>query len=142
MNEPKPLIEHHYHIQDLIDGQQKRTDDRNYHRERVKQLEERDKDIKDSTSFTVTDFWCDTCKQDFKSAAWREIEVDWSNTEQRIAFYRAKCNKKHWCMRLITDRKRDGFFIKSKLVALDRGNHTADIIQPYQTNYNLLYGKK
>lgn len=139
---PHPEIENHYHIQELFYAQEKRVADRQYHRNRIKESEERESLIKDSKQVCVTDFWCDKCKQDFKSQTIREVETDWSNTDQRIAFYRSKCDKGHWCIRLITDRHRDGFFVKSKLIALDRGNHFADIIQPFETNYNLLYGKK
>lgn len=142
MHGPKPLIEQHYHITELIEGQQKRTDDRNYHREKGKALEERNDLIRDSKLVTVTDFWCDDCKKDFKSMSIRQVEIDWSNTLQNIAFYKTKCDCDKWCIRLITDRHKDAFFTKSKLMALDRGNHANDTIQPYETNFNLLYGKR
>lgn len=139
---PKPLTEEHYHVQDLIDRQEKRTDDRNYHREKEKERAEREDLIKDSKIITVTDFWCNTCKEDFKSMAIKQVEVDWSCPSQRIAFYKTKCDGGHWCIRLVTDRHRDGFYSKSKLMELDRGNHYADTVQPYETNFNMLYGKK
>lgn len=141
-HEPKPLIEEHYHIQSLIEGQEKRANDRQYHKDRIKSLQERDELISDSKLVCVTDFWCHKCKQDFKSMTIREVETDWTNTAQRIAFYRGKCDKGHWCIRFITDRHKDGFWVRSQLMAIDRGKHFADIIQPYQTNFNLLYGKK
>lgn len=138
---PKPLIEEHYHIQELIDRQEKRTDDRNYHREKEKERGEREDLIKDSKQVAITDFFCRQCKKDFKAQAIRLIEQDWT-CNQRIAYYKTKCFKGHWCMRLITDRHKDAFWSKSKLMALDRGNHYADTIQPYETGFNLLYGKK
>lgn len=139
---PHPDIEDHYHIQELITAQEKRSDDRNFHRNRIKDLEEREDLIKDSKEVALTDFWCDTCKEDFKGQSIKQIEVDWSNTSQRVAFYKNKCSKGHWCIRLITDRHKDAFFQKSKLLVLDRGNHYNDIVQPFDTNFNLLYGKK
>lgn len=139
---PHPEIENHYHIRELIDAQEKRHKDREFHRNKQKELEDRESYITDSKPVTVTDFWCDKCKEDFKGQAVRQIEVDWSNTSQHIAFYKTKCFKGHWCQRLITDRHKDGFFQKSKLLVLDRGNHAADIVQPWETNYHLLYGKK
>lgn len=141
-HQPKPLIEEHYHIQELIDGQEKRTNDRNYHREKEKEREERNDLIKDSQIVVVTDFFCHKCKEDFKSMAIRQVEIDWTNSNQYIAFYKTKCDKGHWCIRLITDRHKDAFWSKSRLMALDRGNHYADTVQPYETNFNLLYGKK
>jgi len=139
---PKPQIEEHYHIKELIDNQEKRSNDRTFHRNRIKELEEREELIKDAKWVTVTDFWCDKCKQDFKGQAVKQIEVDWSNTSQHIAFYKNKCDKGHWCIRLITDRHKDAFFFKSKLVALDRGNHQNDILQSFETGFNLVYGHK
>lgn len=139
---PHPLIEDHFHIRDLIAGQEKRSSDREYHRNRVKELEDRDSLITDSKPFALTDFWCNECKKDFKAQAVREIETDWSNPTQRIAFYKTKCFKGHWCQRLITDRHKDGFWQRSRFVALDRGNHYNDTVQPFETGFNLLYGKK
>lgn len=141
-HQPKPLIEEHFHIKELIDRQEKRTDDRNYHREKEKEREEREDLIKDAKLFITTDFYCPKCKQDFKSQSIKEVEIDWTRPSQRIAFYRAKCDKKHWCIRLITDRHKDGFWQRSKAMARDRGKHYADTIQPFETNFNLLYGKK
>jgi len=141
-NTPRPLIETHYHIEEIIKSQEKRTEERNYSRNQAKEKEERNDLIKDSKAITLTDFWCDKCKKDFKGMAIREVETDWSCSNQMIAFYRTKCSKGHWCIRLITDRHKDGFYVKSKFVALDRGNHHNDILQPWETGYNLLYAHK
>lgn len=139
---PRPLVEEHYHIRELIERQEKRSSDRQYHKDKQKEREERDNLIKDSKMSVITDFWCDECKEDFKSVAVRQIETDWSNSEQMIAFYKTKCFKGHWCIRLITDKFNDAYWSKSKKVALDRGKHFADTIQPFETGYNMLYGKK
>lgn len=139
---PKPLIEQHHHIQELIERQQVRSDDRQYHKDRIKALEEREDLIKDSKEYALTDFWCDKCKEDFKAVVIRQIEEDWSNTTQRIAFYKTKCFKGHWCIRLITDKEKDGFYLKSKFIALDRGKYHTDILQPFETGFNLMFGKK
>ncbi len=138
---PKPLIEEHYHLEELINAQEKRTEDRIYHRNRIKELEDRDDLIKDSKPVTITDFYCDKCAKDFKAQAVRIIELDWTNTKQKVAYYKTKCYNGHWTIRLITDKHKDGFFLKSRLSRLDQGNHTQDIIQPFETNYNLVYGK-
>ena len=135
------LTDSHYHIRELFEQQDKRVEDRNYFRNRTKELEEREETLNDSKFFTITDFWCDKCKKDFKSQAIRQIEVDWSNTSARIAYYKSKCDKGHWCIRLITDKHKDPFWFRSKLCALDRGNHNDDTIQPFMTGFEMLYGK-
>lgn len=137
---PHPLVEDHYHIRTLIEAQEKRSADRTYHRNRIKESEERESLIADSQQVIETDFWCDKCG-DFKGQAIKQIELDWTNST-RIAFYKTKCFKGHWCTRLITDKHKDRFWQRSKLVALDRGNHFTDTVQPWETNFNLLYGKR
>lgn len=139
---PRPLVEGHYHIRELIEAQEKRSADRTHHRNKEKELEERDTVLTDSKLVVVTDFWCDHCKIDFKSIAIRHIEKDW-NCNQNIAFYKSKCRQcKTWCIRLITDKLKDGFWSKSRNIARDRGNAYADTVQPHMTGFNLLYGNK
>lgn len=138
---PHPKIEDHPYIRALITNQEKKVKDRNYHRNRIKELSERDEEINKAHNMVMHNFWCDKCKEDFKATAIKQVQQDW-NADQRIAFYRTKCFAGHWCMRLITDKFKDGFNVKSRLLALDRGNHFNDIVQSYETNYNLLYGKK
>lgn len=138
---PKPLVETHYHIQSLIDAQQKRVDDRQYFKDKAKLEAERNDLIKDAQVFVVTDFYCYKCKEDFKSMSIKEIEIDWSCPIQNIAFYRTKCSKGHWNVRYITDKLKDSFWMNSKQVARDRGKHFAEILQPFESGYNLLYNK-
>lgn len=139
---PRPHTESHYHIRELIERQEKRAEDRQTYRDRQKAKEERSHTLQDSKQFTLTDFWCMKCGKDFKAQAVRQIEDDWTNTTQQIAFYKTKHWCGTWCIRLITDKHKDGFWIRSKLAAKDRGVHFADTIQPFQTNYELLYSKK
>lgn len=139
---PVPHTETHYHIQELIDRQEKRAADRILYRDKEKTSEERDSLIKDAKVVTLTDFFCTQCEKDFKGIAALQVEGDWSNLEQRIAFYRTKCFKGHWCMRLVTDRHRDSYWTRSKAVHRDRGRHFADTIQPHESGFQLLYGRK
>lgn len=140
-HEPKPLVEEHWHIQELIDGQQKRVDDKEYHREKEKEKQERNKLILEAPLVVVTDFYCHQCQKDFKSMAIRQLEQDWT-FNQFIAFYKTKCNEGHWCIRYITDKYHDPYWMRSKSVARDRGTHYKDIIQPFETGYNMIYGKQ
>ncbi len=138
---PHPLIEDHYHIRELIEAQEKRHDERLYSRDKAKAKQEREELIADAKRLVLTDFWCDRCKEDFKGMAWKQVVQDWY-TDSRSAFYKTKCFKGHWCIRLITDKYKDGFFVKSRKLAHERGKYHNDIIQPGDTNYQLLYGKK
>lgn len=141
-HEPRPNIESHYHIRELIEAQRKRSDDRTDYRNREKAREERDSLIKDNKIKELVEFYCSDCDEDFKGEAIKQIEVDWTNDTQNIAFYKTKCFCGKWCVRLITDRYRDAYWFKSKNVARDRGKHYGDTLQPFETGFNLLYGKK
>lgn len=141
--EPKPLIEEHWHIQQLIDAQERRVAERNYSRDKEKLKAMRQGDIDIEPMAVIKEFWCDKCKMDFVSPAFKEVEPDWGNTNQNVAFYRTKhrtCNQ--WTMRLITDKFADSYWYKSRKVAFDRGKHSIDLLQPFENNYNLVYGKK
>ncbi len=138
---PRPLIENHYHIKELIESHEKRTEDRIYHREKEKNRADRDSEIASAQNIVETDFWCNECKEDFKSEAIKEIELDWYDSTTHHAYYRTQCLKGHYCMRMITDKHRDPFWTQSRAVALDKGNHFADLIQPHETGFNMLYKK-
>ncbi len=139
---PRPDIEQHYHIRELIERQEKRSNDRSYHQEQAKLKAERQDLIKDNDLVKVVDFWCHKCKKDFKGVAQKQEEVDWSNVNQTIAFYKTKCFKGHWCIRLITDKNQDPFWRQSRFVRKDRENHTLELLQPFEEGYHLLYGKQ
>lgn len=142
MDGPKPLIEEHYHIKELIDAQEKRANDREYFRNREKLAADRMDEIKSAQAKDVKEFWCGACRTEFFAEAIKEVEIDWNNSTQYIAFYRSKCPRGHWAMRLVTDKFKDHFFFRSRRVARDRGNNFAAVVQPWETNYQLLYGRK
>lgn len=139
---PRPEIEGHYHIRELIERQEKRADDRNTYRSRQKANEERSHTIQDSKIFTLTDFWCNVCGKDFKAQAVKQVEIDWSNISQSIAFYKTKHWCGAWCIRLITDKHKDAYWIRSRAVHRDRGSHFADMVQPHETGFSMLYRRK
>lgn len=139
---PKPLIEEHYHIDELIRTQEKRSNERTYYREKQKALEDRQSLIDGSMMVVATGFHCIRCHEDFKQGSVLQVEIDWSNIRQNIAFYRGKhktCGR--WAMRCVTDKARDGYWQRSRAVALERGKYHNDILQPFETGFNLVWGK-
>lgn len=139
---PKPHVESHYHIKELFESQERNSSDRTFHRERVKETEERDVEINKAQWVILTDWWCNKCKKDFKSVGIKVVEQDWSNPSQRVACYKTKCFNNHWCVRWITDKWRDPYWFRSKWVANERAKYTNDILQSFQSGYNLLYGRR
>jgi hypothetical protein len=138
---PRPRIEDHYHIRELIEAQERRHADRTDYRTRLKDSQERAQSIKDTKIKDTKAFWCRTCKEDFLAEAIKDISTDWSCPIQDIAVYRTKCFKGHWCMRLITDTHKDAYWTRSRRVAVDKGQHYADTLQPYETGFNMMYKK-
>ncbi len=135
---PRPEIENHYHIKELIERQEKRFEDKEYHRNVEKARDERKKDIEAAKNVEVKPFWCVTCHKDFVSVTYKQID-NWGDS----ACYKTKhkpCGS--WCMRLITDSWRDAYWTNSKLLAKDRRDHYNDMVQPHMTGFNTLYGKK
>ncbi len=137
---PRPELENHHHIRDLILGQEIRAADRQTWKEREAQKAENDSDIAAAKQVVLTDFWCDKGKKDFKAVAQLQVENDWTSMG-KIASYKTKCFKRHWCARLVTDKLRDPYWQRSKAVRADRAKHSKDLIQPFEEGFNLLYGK-
>lgn len=140
---PRPHVEEHYHIRELIEAQEKRSADRTDHRERQKASEERASLIASEKWLELKAFYCRKCSKDFYAEEIKQVETDWTNPAQSIAFYKTKhkdCGE--WTIRLITDRHKDAYWYKSRAVASDQGRHYADTLQPFQTDYNLMYGKR
>lgn len=140
---PRPEIESHYHIQELIENQEKRTEDRNRARYKEKDRAEREEEIQRAKPADIIEFYCAHCEKDFAQVAFKQVETDWSNSSQHIAFYKSKhddCGS--WAIRYITDKFNDPYWSESKQVARDRGKHYKDLLQPWETGYQLLYGRK
>lgn len=141
-HEPRPEVEHHPHIQELIEGQDKRARDRQQHRDKEALAADRGKEIASSKRRETMAFYCRKCKLDFLAETIREDEPDWGDPSAMLSFYRTKCFEGHWCIRLALDKWYDPYFRLSPKVARDRGEHARDIIQPHETGYELLYGHK
>lgn len=137
---PRPEVEHHHHIRELIERQEVRAADRTDWKNRVAERGELDKLIRETPQVTQLEFWCDHCKKDFIAVAQLQVEDDWTSVG-RIASYRTKCFKGHWCARLVTDKQRDPYWWKSKKVRTDRARHATDMTQPFEDGFNMLYGK-
>lgn len=85
-------------------------------------------------------FYCKVCKKDYFPMRVVKVEQNDWNTGGVFRFWRSKhCGT--WNVRLISQKIKDKFFIKSPSVCRDRRLHKNDLIQPFETGFNLLYGK-
>ena len=136
MKEPRPLVEEHYHVNELIELQQKRSEDRTRHQEIEKSRDGFIKAIAGFKDLENLDFYCDKCQVDFQARAHKQID-SWGE----VAYYKIKHSCGKWCMRHITDRFQDAYFFHSPIIARQRGEHHNDLLQGFETGYNMLYKK-
>ena len=86
-------------------------------------------------------FYCSKCKQDYTPKRIYKIDSkDW-NTNGIFRYWRSK-HCKQWNTRLINDKTKDKFFIKSPSVIKDRRLRKLDMLQPGETGFQMLYGRK
>lgn len=136
-NNPHPLVEDHYHIRELIEAQEKRANERTKWQEQKKSIDSLTKDIASFKEYETLDFFCNHCQLDFIARSRKEVD-SWDN----IAYYKTKHRCGNWCLRRITDRLRDHYFFQSKKIAYDRVINANEMLQPFQSGFNMLYGKK
>jgi len=134
---PRPLIEEHFHIRELIESQERRANDRGRHNEIEKQRDLNLKDINAVKDIENLDWWCKRCDKEFVSLGKKVIDR-W----KPIAYYVTKHECGNWAVRYITDRSLDPYWFKSKKVARDRFESHYDAIQPFESGYNMIYGKR
>ena len=133
---PHPVVEDHYYIRELIEKQEKRTADKKKWQEWKKNEVGFQEYCKDFKEIELLNFYCQKCETDFTARAKKQID-SWDN----IAYYKIKHRCGTWSIRHITDRLTDQYFYKSKQVAKDREKGKVDMLQPFETGYNLAYGK-
>lgn len=135
--DPHPVIEEHYHIRELLEAQEVRTAERHRIQERKKFEESYLKDLKGFPEIATLDFYCTKCKHDFIARAQKELD-SWD----KVAYYKTKHTCGTWSIRHITDRFRDNYFARSRRVAYDRYKNHNDLLQPFETGFNMVHGKK
>ena len=85
-------------------------------------------------------FYCKQCKKDYFPRRIVKVEQNDWNTGGTFRFWRSKhCGV--WNVRLITQKIKDKFFIKSPSVRRDRRLHKLYMLQPQESGFNMLYGK-
>ncbi len=83
-------------------------------------------------------FYCKCCKKDYFPSRVVKVESeDWNNNEV-FRFWRSKhCGI--WNVRLISEKIKDKFWIKSPSVLEDRRRNRLDLLQPGETGFNMTY---
>lgn len=85
-------------------------------------------------------FYCSKCKKDYFPMRVVKVEQNDWNTGGTFRFWRSKhCDT--WNVRLISQKIKDKFFIKSPFICRDRRLNALALIQPQQTGFEMLYKK-
>lgn len=85
-------------------------------------------------------FWCDECKSDFMGIGYKVMRK--LRARLPIGWWVAYCPARHKCIRRITDRSNDPYFVKSFIVKRDRARYRDDLLTPDDHRFWLLYGHK
>lgn len=96
--------------------------------------------IVDAPQRTRYPFWCDECQADFFAIGYKVVRKRPGILP--IAWYVGYCPKRHKCIRRITDRTNDPYFVRSFAVRRDRVRYKDDLLTPDDPRFWLLYGHK
>lgn len=129
-------------ITKVVQNVMRRAELRDQLRKKEQEAGSRDKIIDDAFPVIIHDFFCEECLRDYASRAKKIVEDDWTLAGQRIAYYVSKCPEGHVNKRRIVDKHKDPYFMKSLLIKQQRINHKKDILQSFDSGFNMLYGNK
>ena len=107
------------------------------------QREQLKKELDVNEDIPASIFYCKHCKVDYFPKRVVKVEQNDWNTHGVFRFWRAKhkeCGTMN--VRLISQKLHDKFFIKSPSVCRDRRRFKLDLLQPTETGFDMLYGKK
>lgn len=87
-------------------------------------------------------YFCTDCNKEYvRNRAFKVEEDDWI-TGGKFRYWKTKHTCGKWCIRYISQKTKDPFFRLSPSLKIDRSKHYKDLLQPSQTGFSMLYGKK
>lgn len=101
-------------------------------------LEERTREIVDAKQVLRMSFWCEDCSADFNARATKIVRKHPGKLP--IAWWVAFCPVRHKCIRRITDKINDKYYLQSLVVRRDRAKFADDLLTPDHHRFWLLYG--
>ena len=96
--------------------------------------------IAHSPRFTITDFWCATCKRDCQGTGYRQVSTMYPRWP--FAWYTGFCPEGHKVLRRITDKGTDPYYDSSYLVQRMRFTMRDDLLTPEDPRFKVLYPKQ
>ena len=135
-------------MNDQIEKLEQRLEKRFQQRDREKEIEyakyENQKDVQEALQTPITDFYCKKCNCDYEDLnASPIIETDWTQKGKYLVYVNSKHKKcSTWNRRYATNKNLDPYWVKSPKMKRDQGNYYRDMIQPHESGFDMLYGRK
>lgn len=118
-----------------IDGNR---EERRRYEKMYEDLADRVREIGDAKERLMTAFWCDTCEADFNGIGYKVVVKQ--PAKLPIAWYVGYCPELHKCVKRITEKVNDKYYLKSYIVRRDRARYADDLLTPDDHKFWLLYG--
>lgn len=113
-------------------------EERARYQRRYDQLQERVREIADARQLIRMSFWCESCEADFNAKAYKVVRLH--RGKLPIAWWVGFCPARHKCIRRITDKVNDKYYLRSFIVKRDRARYADDLLTPEHHRFWLLYG--
>ncbi len=121
----------------------KRVEERQDERARIKAREEdylsHMKSVNEGEMYAQTAFWCNSCQKDFEARGVKRIGYAdiWP-----VAWYKAMCLCGKESIKRITDKSKDLYYFRSKIIKRQRGEYSNDLIDMTDPLFKVLYPRE
>lgn len=85
-------------------------------------------------------FWCNTCKADFTARGHKVVRK--LPRSLPIAWHVAYCPARHKCIKRITEKPNDPYYLLSYAIRRDRARYRDEMLTPDDPRFWMLYGHK
>lgn len=130
--ETEPALER---LKKRIDGNR---EERARYQRMYDRLQDRTREITDAKQILRMSFWCEVCEADFNAKAYKIIRMH--RGKLPIAWWVGFCPARHKCIRRVTDKVNDKYYLHSYIVKRDRARFSDDLLTPENHRFWLLYG--
>lgn len=134
MSQEDPAIQR---LKKRIDGNK---EERAAYQRMYEKLQDRTREIVEAKDKWPNQFWCKTCNADFTARAHKVV----SKLPKRmpIAWWVGFCPSRHKCIRRITEKPNDPYYLHSFVIRRDRQRYRDEMLTPDDMRFWMLYGHK
>ena len=128
-----------HEYQHLIDRVERRKEERKRISWRESEYKDHIKAIKEASGVANMSFWCNTCKRDYDTLGVRRVGQAglWP-----VAWYVGKCGCGSENIRRVTDKSKDLYYFRSKMIRFQRASMALDLLNPDDPLFPVIYSKQ